>query len=47
MTRSYSELTKDISQKRRDAIEHRKAQIRQKIAALVVNKPKRPANPMQ
>jgi hypothetical protein len=38
MTRFYSELTKDISQKRRDAIEHRKAQIRQKIAALVVNK---------
>ncbi len=38
MTRSYSELTKDISQKRRDYIEHRKAQIRQKIAALVVNK---------
>jgi hypothetical protein len=44
MIRSYFELTKDISQKRRDAIEHRKAQIRQKIAALVVNKTKTPAN---
>ena len=38
MIRFYSELTQNISQQRRQAIEQRKAQIRQKIAALVVNK---------
>ncbi len=38
MIRFYSELTQNISQKRREAIEQRKALIRQKIAALVVNK---------
>jgi hypothetical protein len=38
MIRFYSELTQTISQQWRDAIEKRKAQIRQKIATLVVNK---------
>jgi|694.fasta_scaffold52157_2 hypothetical protein len=41
MTRSYSELTKDISQKRRDYIDKRKEEIRRKwFAAPLENKVK-------
>lgn len=41
MTRSYSELTQNISQQRRDYIDKRKEEIRRKwFAAPLENKPK-------
>jgi hypothetical protein len=38
MTRFYSDLTKDISQKRRERIERRKAEIRQQFSSMTVHR---------